>query len=49
MQMISLRPGLSAETALADAYRFSGGPAPGRGLVLGRGKASFRLGELEHT
>ena len=33
----------AAEAALADAYRFSGGPAPGRGLVLGRGKASFRL------
>ena len=26
----------SVETALADAYRFSGGPLPSRGLVLGR-------------
>ena len=32
-----------AETALADAYRFSGGPVPNRGLVLGRGVALFRL------
>ena len=29
----------AAEAALADAYRFSGGPLPGRGLVLGRGSA----------
>ena len=36
----------AAETALADAHRFSGGPAPSRGLVLGRGKASFRLVRL---
>ena len=36
----------AAETALADAYRFSGGPAPNRGLVLGRGKARFRLVRL---
>ena len=35
-----------AETALADAYRFSGGPAPNRGLILGRGKARFRLVRL---
>ena len=26
----------AAEAALADAYRFSGGPLPSRGLVLGR-------------
>ena len=36
----------AAETALADAYRFSGGPSPNRGLVLGRGKARFRLVRL---
>ena len=36
----------AAETALADAYRFSGGPAPNRGLVLGRGKARFTLVRL---
>ena len=29
----------AAETALVDAYRFSGGPIPGRGLVLGRRSA----------
>ena len=29
------------EAALADAYRFAGGPVPDRGLVLGRGV--FRL------
>ena len=37
----------AAETALADAYCFSGGPAPCQGLVLGRGFARFprvRLG-----
>ena len=33
----------AAEAALADAYRFSGGPIPGRGLVLGRGSALFRV------
>ena len=33
----------AAETALDDAYRFSGGPAPSRGLVLGRGRACFRV------
>ena len=26
----------AAETALADAYQFCGGPVPSRGLVLGR-------------
>ena len=35
-----------AETALSDAYHFSGGPLPGRGLVLGRGSASFRVVRL---
>ena len=32
-----------AETALADAHQFSGGLVPIRGLVLGRGTASFRV------
>ena len=32
----------AAETALADAFCFSGGPAPCHGLVLGRGLARFR-------
>ena len=36
----------AAEAALADAYRFSGGPLPSRGLVLGRGSASFRVVRL---
>ena len=36
----------AAEAALADAYQFSGGPLPGRGLVLGRGSASFRVVRL---
>ena len=36
----------AAETALADAYRFSGGPVPNRGLVHGRGEARFRLVRL---
>ena len=36
----------AVETALADAYRFSGGPLPSRGLVLGRGNASFRVVRL---
>ena len=36
----------AGETALADAYRFSGGPIPSRGLVLGRGSASFRVVRL---
>ena len=33
----------AAEAALVDAYRFSGGPLPGRGLVHGRESASFRV------
>ena len=36
----------AAEAALADAFRFSGGPLPSRGLVLGRGNASFRVVRL---
>ena len=36
----------AAEAALADAYQFSGGPLPGRGLVLGRESASFRVVRL---
>ena len=36
----------AAETALADAYRFSGGPIPSRGFVLGRGCALFRVVRL---
>ena len=32
----------AAGAALADAYCFSGGPAPCQGLVLGRGLARFR-------
>ena len=36
----------AVESALADAYRFSGGPLPSRGLVLGRGCASFRVVKL---
>ena len=36
----------AVESALADAYRFSGGPLPCRGLVLGRGRASFRVVKL---
>ena len=31
---------------LPDAYRFSGGPLLSRGLVLGRGRASFRVAKL---
>ena len=36
----------AAEAALADAYQFSGGPVPDRGLVLGRGALvrTVRLG-----
>ena len=37
----------AAETALADAFRFAGGPVSDRGLVLGRGAArmhTVRLG-----
>ena len=36
---------LLAETALADAYRFSC-PAPKRGLVLGRGRARLGVGGI---
>ena len=36
----------AAEAALADAYQFNGGPLPGRGLVLGRGGALFRVVRL---
>ena len=36
----------AAEVALADAYRFSGGPLPSRGLVLGRSSAVFRVVRL---
>ena len=36
----------AAEAALADAYQFSGGPLPCRGLVLGRGAALFRWVQL---
>ena len=36
----------AAETALVDAFRFSGGPIPGRGFVLGRGGALFRVVRL---
>ena len=35
-----------AETALADAYQFCGGPIPNRGLVLGRESALFRIVRL---
>ena len=34
------------EAALADAFRFSGGPLPSRFLVLGRSSASFRIVRL---
>ena len=36
----------AAETALADAYCFSGGPALCQGLVLGRGMDRFRRARL---
>ena len=36
----------AAEAAPADAYHFSGGPLPGRGLVLGWRSASFRVVRL---
>ena len=36
----------AAETALADAYGFCGGPILSRGLVLGRGSALFRVVRL---
>ena len=35
-----------AEAAVADAYRFSEGPVPGRSFVLGRGRALFRVVRL---
>ena len=48
--MMSLRPGFvwsgAAETTLADAYRFSSGPVPNTCLVLGRGRALFKLVRL---
>ena len=36
----------AAESALVDAFCFSGGPLPSRGLVLGRCRASFRVVKL---
>ena len=36
----------AAEGALADAFRFAGGPIPDRGLVLGRGKVRIRTVRL---
>ena len=36
----------AAESALAVAFQFSGGPLPSRGLVLGRGAALFRRVQL---
>ena len=36
----------AAEAALADAYQFSGGPLPSKGLVLGRGTALLRRVQL---
>ena len=36
----------AAESALADAFRFSGGPLPSRGLVLGRGSAVLRVVQI---
>ena len=36
----------AAESALVDAFRFSGGPIPSRGLILGRGTALFRWVQL---
>ena len=36
----------AAEAALADACRFCGVPIPSRGLVLGRGRALFRVVRL---
>ena len=36
----------AAETALADAFCFAGGPVPGRVLVLGRCAARFRVVKL---
>ena len=43
---VAVLSNLTAEAALADAYLFSGGPIPSRGLVLGRGCASFRVVRL---
>ena len=36
----------AAESALADAFRFSGGPVPSTGLILGRGAALLRRFQL---
>ena len=36
----------ASESALADAFRFAGGPVPDRGLVLGRGAARMRTVHL---
>ena len=36
----------AAEASLADAFRFSGGPVPTRGLVLGRRSALFKIVRL---
>ena len=36
----------AADAAIADAYRFSGGPVPDRGLVLGRGAFLVRTVRL---
>ena len=36
----------AAESALLDAYRFSGGSLPSRSLVLGRGSSMFRVVRL---
>ena len=36
----------AAEAALVDAYWFSGGPLPSRGMVLGRSSAVFRVVRL---
>ena len=36
----------AAETALADAFRFAGGPMPERGLILGRSTARMRVVRL---
>ena len=36
----------AAEKALADAYRFAGGPVPERGLIMGRGTARMRVVRL---
>ena len=36
----------AAENALADAFRFAGGPVPDRGLVLGRGMVRIRTVRL---